>query len=56
MKSNLVAGMEARSNSRAHFTDECAAHAVADGPVFDIYVARGFTQYLWAWLEGAGTE
>jgi sarcosine oxidase subunit gamma len=26
------------------------------GPVFDIYVARSFAHYLWAWLEDAGRE
>ncbi len=56
MQTNMVAEKEARSNGRAQFADERAAHAVADGPVFDIYVARGFAQYLWVWLEDAGAE
>lgn len=31
-------------------------HQVGDGPAFDIYVARSFADYLWAWLEDAGAE
>lgn len=35
-------------------------HLVQDGPkrgpVFDLYVARSFARYLWAWLEDAGLE
>ncbi len=26
------------------------------GPAFDLYVPRSFAQYLWAWIEDAGTE
>ncbi|MGH6917627.1 MAG: sarcosine oxidase subunit gamma [Geminicoccaceae bacterium] len=26
------------------------------GPTFDLYVARSFAHYLWAWLEDAGRE
>lgn len=26
------------------------------GPTFDLYVARSFAHYLWAWLEDAGLE
>ena len=26
------------------------------GPAFDVYVARSFAAYLWAWLEDAGRE
>ncbi len=36
--------------------DETVAQAGAEGPVFDIYVARSFAEYLWAWLEDAGRE
>jgi sarcosine oxidase subunit gamma len=28
----------------------------AAGPAFEVYVARSFSQYLWAWLEDAGRE
>ena len=28
----------------------------AAGPAFEVYVARSFAQYLWAWLEDAGRE
>jgi sarcosine oxidase subunit gamma len=28
----------------------------AAGPSFEVYVARSFAQYLWAWLEDAGRE
>jgi sarcosine oxidase, subunit gamma len=28
----------------------------ATGPAFEVYVARSFAQYLWAWLEDAGRE
>ena len=38
------------------FADESAAQAGAEGPVLDIYVPRSFAEYLWAWLEDAGTE
>jgi sarcosine oxidase subunit gamma len=38
------------------FADESAAQAGAEGPVFDIYVARSYAEYLWAWLEDAGAE
>ena len=38
------------------FADESAAQAGAEGPVFDVYVARSFAEYLWAWLEDAGAE
>jgi sarcosine oxidase subunit gamma len=34
------------------FADE----SVTDGPIFDIYVLRSFAEYLWAWIEDAGTE
>ncbi len=34
------------------FADE----SVAEGLIFDIYVARSFAEYLWAWLEDAGRE
>jgi len=34
------------------FADE----SVAEGPIFDVYVGRSFAEYLWAWLEDAGTE
>lgn len=34
------------------FADESAT----EGPVFDIYVARSFAEYLWAWLDDAGAE
>ncbi len=30
--------------------------SVAEGPVFEVYVLRSFAEYLWAWLEDAGTE
>ncbi len=33
-----------------------ADESVADGPVFEVYVLRSFAEYLWAWLEDAGTE
>ena len=26
------------------------------GPTFDVYVARSFAHYLFAWLEDAGRE
>jgi sarcosine oxidase gamma subunit len=29
---------------------------VDKAPTFDIYVARSFAEYLWAWLEDAGGE
>jgi sarcosine oxidase, subunit gamma len=39
---------------------EVLIHLVQDGPrrgpVFDLYVARSFAPYLWAWLEDAGQE
>jgi sarcosine oxidase subunit gamma len=38
------------------FADESADQAGAEGPVFDIYVARSFAEYLWAWIEDAGRE
>ena len=38
------------------FADESAAQTGAEGPVFDLYVARSFAEYLWAWLEDAGRE
>jgi sarcosine oxidase, subunit gamma len=28
----------------------------AAGPAFEVYVARSYAQYLWAWLEDAGRE
>jgi sarcosine oxidase, subunit gamma len=28
----------------------------AAGPAFDVYVARSFAHYVWAWLEDAGLE
>jgi sarcosine oxidase subunit gamma len=28
----------------------------ASGPAFEVYVARSFAEYLWAWLEDAGRE
>lgn len=34
-------------------------HLVEDspaGPVFDLYVARSFASYVWAWIEDAGRE
>ncbi len=34
------------------FADE----TVTEGPIFDIYVARSFAEYLWLWLEDAGAE
>ena len=33
-----------------------ADESVTEGPIFDIYVARSFAEYLWAWLEDAGAE
>ena len=27
-----------------------------DGPAFDIYVLRSFSEYLWCWLEDAARE
>ncbi len=38
------------------FADENAAQAGAEGPVIDIYVLRSFAEYLWGWLEDAGSE
>jgi sarcosine oxidase subunit gamma len=31
-------------------------HQVDDGPTYDLYVARSFAEYLWAWLEDASLE
>ncbi|MEE9184627.1 MAG: sarcosine oxidase subunit gamma family protein [Acidimicrobiia bacterium] len=35
---------------------ESADEGSAQGPAFDLYVPRSFADYLWAWLEDAGTE
>ena len=31
-------------------------HRTAEAPAYDIYVARSFAEYLWAWLEDAAAE
>jgi sarcosine oxidase subunit gamma len=31
-------------------------HQLDDGPTYDLYVARSFAEYLWAWLEDASLE
>ncbi len=33
-----------------------ADESAADGPAFEVYVLRSFAEYLWAWIEDAGTE
>ena len=35
---------------------QIAADDAPDVPSFDIYVARSFSDYLWAWLEDAARE
>ncbi len=43
----------ARAAILLHMTpDETAA----DGPAFDVYVARSFAEYTWRWLEDAARE
>src|ERR687895_448167 len=34
----------------------CPVDDPAAGPAFDVYVARSFAHYVWAWLEDAGLE
>jgi sarcosine oxidase subunit gamma len=41
----------AKASVLIHLVDDAA-----QGPVFDVHVARSFAQYLWAWLEDAGRE
>lgn len=31
-------------------------HQLVDTPEYDLYVARSYADYLWAWLEDAGAE
>ncbi|MDP6572243.1 MAG: sarcosine oxidase subunit gamma family protein [Rhodospirillales bacterium] len=31
-------------------------HQITQAPDYDLYVQRSFAEYLWAWLEDAGTE
>lgn len=35
---------------------EVLIHLADAEPAFDLYVARSFARYLWAWLEDAGLE
>jgi sarcosine oxidase, subunit gamma len=42
----------AKTSALLHLLDDDAQR----GPTFDLYVARSFAHYLWAWLEDAGRE
>jgi sarcosine oxidase subunit gamma len=42
----------AKASVLLHLLDDDAGR----GPTFDLYVARSFAPYLWAWLEDAGRE
>ncbi len=33
-----------------------ADESSAEGPIFEIYVLRSFSEYIWTWLEDAGQE
>jgi sarcosine oxidase, subunit gamma len=42
----------AKASVLIHLLDDDAPR----GPTFDLYVARSFAHYLWAWLDDAGRE
>jgi sarcosine oxidase subunit gamma len=42
----------ARTTMLLHLLDDDAA----DGPIFDLYVARSYADYAWTWLERAGAQ
>jgi len=44
--------LSAKASVLIHLLDDEAQR----GPTFDLYVARSFAHYLWAWLEDAGRE
>jgi sarcosine oxidase subunit gamma len=44
-------GLLAKAPVLIHLLDDAPR-----GPTFDLYVARSFAHYLWAWLEDAGLE
>jgi sarcosine oxidase subunit gamma len=42
--------------AKAHVLIHLVEEDAASGPGFDVYVARSFARYLFAWLEDAGLE
>jgi sarcosine oxidase subunit gamma len=49
-------GILAKANVILHHIAETAGEDGVDGSVFDVYVARSMTEYLWLWLMDAAAE
>ena len=51
-------GLVARSTvaHAAVVLHQTASEGDADGPAFDLYVARSFAEHLWRWLADAAVE
>ena len=49
---NCAQTLLAKTSLLLHLVNDDPGH----GPTFDLYVARSYAQYAWAWLEDAGLE